>query len=75
MNHSQDFLKREFVHYLSDTLAILGSGTDLVDKIRQVEEKPFTPEIIDEIRKFNMEQVDDVKTRLVLLNTITINVK
>jgi hypothetical protein len=69
MEHSQEYLKREFIHHLSDTLALLGAGEDLVNKVRQVEERPLTPDIIEEIRSFNCKWVDDVKTRLVLLNT------
>ena len=72
MVQSQEYLKREFVHHLSDTLALLGAGRDFVEKIRQVEEKPLTPQIIDEIRNFNNARVEDVKTRLVLCNTTTI---
>lgn len=72
---SQELLKREFVHHLSDTLALLGAGEDLVNKVREVEEKPLTPEIIDEIRRFNSSHLDEVKTRLVLLNTTTVTVR
>jgi hypothetical protein len=75
MEHSQEYLKREFVHYLSDTLALMGAGEDFVDKIRQVEEKPLTPQIIEEIRSFNCKWIDDVKTRLVLLNTAPVTNK
>lgn len=71
---SQEYLKREFVHYMSDVVALLGAGEEFVAKVRQVEEKPFTPEIIDEIRKFVMSRIDEVKTRLVLLNTAQISV-
>ena len=49
MSISQEYLKREFIHHISDTLALLGGGEDLVDKVRQVEEKPLTAEIIEEI--------------------------
>lgn len=69
---SQEYLKREFVHHLSDTLALLGAGEDMVNKIRQVEEKPLTTEIIDEIRNFNNTNVEGIKTRLVLCNKTSI---
>jgi len=49
---SQELLKREFVHHLTDTFALMGAGEDMVNKIRQVEEKPLNAEIVDEIRKF-----------------------
>ncbi|MFL5786504.1 MAG: hypothetical protein ACJ748_00495 [Flavisolibacter sp.] len=74
MLHSQEYLKREFIHYISDTLALLGADQQLVEKVRQVEEKPLTQEIVQEIRGFNMKQIDDVKTRLALLNTSGVNV-
>ncbi len=75
MEYSKEFLKREFIHHISDTLALLGGGEELVDKVRQVEEKPITAEIIDEIRKFNNVRVDDVKTRLVLCNKTLVTVR
>ena len=74
MSISQEYLKREFIHHISDTLALLGGGEDLVDKVRQVEEKPLTAEIIEEIRKYNFDRITEVKTRLVLLNTTTVMV-
>jgi hypothetical protein len=75
MSISQEYLKREFIHHISDTLALLGGGEDLVDKVRQVEEKPLTAEIIDEIRNFNNKWVDEVKTRLVLCNKTLVTVR
>jgi hypothetical protein len=71
MSQSQEYLKREFMHYIGDTIALLGADEEFVRKIKSLEEKPFTSEIIDEIRKFNVEQTDKVKTRLALLNTTT----
>jgi len=75
MAASQEYLKREFVHHLSDTLALLGAGEDFVSKVRQVEEKPLTAEIIDEIRNFNNAHVDEVKTRLFLCNKTSVTTK
>jgi hypothetical protein len=72
MEMSQEFLKREFIHFLSNTLSLMGCGEEFVQQIRQVEEKPFTPEIIDEIRKFNSEQINKVKERLALCYTTTV---
>lgn len=72
---SQEYLKREFIHHLSNTLAVLGAGEDFVQKIRQVEEKPLTPEVIDEIKRFNMVNIDGVKDRLALLSTISVQIK
>lgn len=75
MEHSQEYLKREFMHFISDTLALLGGGEEIVDQIRKCEEKPITPELIEKIKGFNMKHIDQVKTRLALLNTITVVVR
>jgi hypothetical protein len=68
---SQEYLKREFMHYLSDTLALLGADEAFVRSIQTIEEKPFTPEIIEELKSFNYDQINKVKTRLCLCHTVT----
>jgi hypothetical protein len=73
MQPSQEYLKREFIHHISDTIALLGGGEGIVQKIRQVEEKPLTPQVIEEIRNFNNDRVEETKTRLVLCNTTSVN--
>jgi hypothetical protein len=69
---SQEFLKREFMHSLSDTLALLGADEDLVEKIQSIKEKPFTSKIIEELKSFNYDQLVKVKTRLGLCHTYTV---
>ena len=69
MEKSQEFLKREFIHLLSDTLAMLGAEKRLVEDIKAVEENPFSPKIIDEIRRYNHEQKNKAKDSAALLNT------
>ena len=69
MENSQEFLKREFIHLLSDTLALLGAEKRLVDDIKSVEERPFSDKIIDEIRRYNCEQKDKANHSMALLNT------
>ena len=75
MEPSQEYLKREFIHHISDTLALLGGGKDIVEKVRQVEEKPLTSQIIEEIRNFNNDRVEETKTRLALCNTTSVTKK
>jgi hypothetical protein len=72
MQSSQEYLKREFMHAISDTLALLGAPAELVKKIQDVEEKPFNPEIIADIKSYNYDQLMMVKTRLALCHTYTI---
>ena len=72
MQPSQEYLKREFMHSLSDTLSLLGADEELVRKIQDIEEKPFTPQIIEEIKGFNYEQLVKVKARLALCHTFTV---
>ena len=69
MEKSQEFLKREFIHLLSDTLALLGAEKRLVEDIKAVEENPFSPKLIDEIRTYNRVQKDRAKHSVALLNT------
>ena len=69
MEKSQEFLKREFIHLLSDTLALLGAEKRLVEDIKAVEEDPFSPKIIDEIRRYNREQKEKAKDYAALFNT------
>ena len=68
MEKSQEFLKREFVHLLSDTLALLGAEKRLIDDIKTTEENPFSLKIIEEIRRYNREQKDKTKDAAALLN-------
>ena len=68
MDKSQDFLKREFIHLLSDTLALLGAEKRLVEDIK-ASENPFSLKIIEEIRKYNREQKNRTKDAAALLNT------
>ena len=69
MEKSQEFLKREFVHLLSDTLALLGAEKRLVEDIKSIEENPFSNKVIDRIREYNREQKDKAKDSVALLNT------
>ena len=69
MEKSQEFLKREFIHLLSDTLALLGAEKRLVEDIKAVEKNPFSPKIIDEIRRYNRDQKNKVNESVALLNT------
>jgi len=68
MEKSQEFLKREFIHLLSDTLALLGAKKQLVENIKAIEEDPFSLNIIEEIRKYNREQKVKTKDAAALLN-------
>jgi hypothetical protein len=69
MEKSQEFLKREFIHLLSDTLALLGAKKQLVEEIKAMEENPFSFKIIEEIKKYNREQKDKTQDAAALLNT------
>lgn len=69
MEKAQEFLKREFFHLLSDTLALLGAEKRLVEDIKAAEENPFSSKIIDEIRRYNCEQQERAKDSVALLNT------
>jgi hypothetical protein len=69
MEKSQEFLKREFIHLLSDTLALLGAKRQLVEDIKAIEENPISLNIIEEIRKYNREQKNKTKDAAALLNT------
>ena len=69
MEKSQEFLKREFVHLLSGTLALLGAENRLVEDIKSIEENPFSNKVIDRIREYNRKQKDKAKDSVALLNT------
>jgi hypothetical protein len=69
MQNSQDNLKKEFIKLVSDTLALLGAEKRLVEDIKATEDNPFSPKIIDEIRKYNREQKEKAKHTAALLNT------
>ena len=47
MEKSQEFLKREFIQLLTDTLALLGAEKRLVEDIKAIEENPFSLKIIE----------------------------
>lgn len=69
MENTQELLKREFIHLLSDTLALLGAEKRLVEDIKSIEENPFSHKIIDKIRRYNCEQENKVRDSIALLNT------
>jgi hypothetical protein len=69
MEKSQEFLKREFIHLLSDTLTLLGAEKRLIEDIKATEENPFSLKIIEEIRRYNREQKHKTRETAALLNT------
>lgn len=69
MEKSQEFLKREFIKLVSDTLTLLGAERKLVEDIKASKDNPFSDRIIDEIRKYNGEQENKTKHTVALLNT------
>lgn len=69
MEKSQEFLKREFIKLVSDTLALLGAEKRLIEDIKASKDGPFSPEIINEIKRYNSEQQDKAKHAVALLNT------
>jgi hypothetical protein len=69
MNTSQEFLRREFIHLLGETLILLGAEKRLVEDIKATEEKPLSHAVIDKIRKFNREQSVKARDAAALLNT------
>ena len=69
MENSQEYLKREFIHLVSETLALLGAERRLVEDIKDAEKNPISPTIIDKIRRYNREQSNKANTRVALLNT------
>ncbi len=69
MEKSQEFLRREFIHLLSDTLALLGAKEKLVNDIRAIEQNPFSFKLIEEIKKYNREQKNKINDDAALLNT------
>jgi hexokinase len=68
MRNTQENLKREFVHLLSDTLALLGAESRLVEELKASEENPFSLKVIDKIRRYNREQKDKAQAAAALLN-------
>ena len=69
MEKSQEFLKKEFIRLLSDTLSLLGAEKRLVEDLKASEENPFSLKIIEEIRKYNREQKVKTNDAAALLNT------
>lgn len=72
MSNSQEYLKREFLHHLSDTLLLLGASSKLVKSVRELSELKFTSDIVDELRKFNISQIEKIKDIISGLNKTTI---
>jgi len=64
MSKSEEQLKKEFVHCLTNTLLLLGGDNDLVALLRETEEKPITPDIINTIRCFNTQVLDGLRLRI-----------
>ena len=69
MEKSQEFLKKEFIRLLSDTLSLLGAEKRLVEDLKASEENPFSLKIIEEIRRYNRDQKNKARDAAALLNT------
>ena len=62
-------MKREFIKLVTETLVLLGAEKRLVENIKASEDNPFSPEVIDDLKKYNGEQKDKTKHSTALLNT------
>ena len=69
MENSQEFLKREFIKLVTETLVLLGAEKRLIENIKASENSPFSPKVIDDLKKYNGEQKDKTKHSTALLNT------
>ena len=68
MEKSPEFLKREFIQLLGDTLDLLGAEKRLVEEIKASEENPFSIKIIEKIRRYNRDQENKARDAAALLN-------
>lgn len=75
MSQSQEYLKREFMHHLVNVVALLGGTPEFIDTIKQVEEKPFTSQSIEALKRYACEQHEGLKDRINRCYTTIINVK
>jgi len=72
---SQEYLKREFVHHLVNVFALMGASPEFIEIIKQVEEKPFTSQGIEDIKRYACEQHESLKDRISRCYTTTVKVK
>lgn len=66
---SQELLKREMMHALSNVLAVLGAKSEFVINFKIMEELPITEEFVKAINDYAYDEWEKVKTRLWLCHT------
>lgn len=64
--------QRQFLHFLHDTLILLGSGSHLANLVNNPDD--ICQEDIDDLRNFNIKLIDNTKQKLVDINKIAISV-
>ena len=74
MEKSQEYYKRELLSDISNILAILGGNQELVNLVRNYAEMPLNEEFILTIKRHSMTELDTLKTRFTLLDTISVKV-
>jgi hypothetical protein len=62
----------EFFHHLRDTLILLGADVELADRLESPE--PLDASDVDKVRRFNGELVEALKTKLVNISKIAVEV-
>jgi hypothetical protein len=60
----------EFLHYLRDTILLLGGGAALAEMVERAESASDSD--VDELRRINCRLIDATKERLANLNKISI---
>jgi hypothetical protein len=67
--YSPDF---DFRHYLYDTIILLGGRKEIADLLKKSQDYKVSSGDIDNLRRYNCGLIDEVKRRLMSINTMTI---
>lgn len=62
--------RSEFCHHLRNTLLFLGARVDVADKLEQL--SAITMADVDELRRYNITLLEDIKTRLLNQSVMSI---
>lgn len=65
--------EKEFLHYLYDTVILLGGGKAVGNMVKRCENGNITDDDIDALRDINIQLINNTKDKLVNMNTMEIN--
>jgi hypothetical protein len=72
MKDTTDAVDFDLRHHLRDTILLLGGKAEIADLLIKSQDYGITEADVDELRRYNMSLIDNVKSRLDCISKTTI---